>query len=127
MKQLLLISFISLGLISAANGEERVNLTCDAYASISLDNNEVTSIYGTEGITIFPESKKYSFKGNSGTYIEDGNIIMWAIGLGENMIDKYYFDKVSGELTDMFEVMLDGKFKAVSVFKSKCKKTEALF
>ena len=109
--------------ISSANAEERVNLICDAYASINLDTNEVTRVSGTEGITIFPESKKYSFKGTSGPYREDGNIIRWAIGLGAGIVDKYSLDRVSGEFTDFFGRMIDGKFNAGLVQKYNCKKT----
>ena len=127
MKKLLAIIVVTLTCFSSANAEERVNLICNADVSINMDTNEITSITGTKGITIFPDSKEYSFQGNSGSYLESGNLITWIVGLGGRIVDKYYFDRVSGELTDVFGIMEDGKFKPALAQKYKCKKTDALF
>jgi hypothetical protein len=125
----LLITILAVFIFSSANAEERVNLICNADVSIDLYDNKITSVSGTTAITIFPESKKYNFEGNSGSYTEEGNLIKWSIGLpiDGNIIDEYHFDRVSGEFTDFFGIWIDGSFKPGLAQKYKCKKTEALF
>ena len=125
-KFLSIIIVVTLACFSSANAEEGVNLICNADVSINMDTNKVTSITGTKAITIFPNSKSYNFQGNTGRYLETGNLITW-VETGGNIVDKYYFDRVSGEFTDLFGIMVDGQFKAGLAQKYKCKKAEALF
>ena len=126
MKKFLTIIVVTLACFSSANAEEGVNLICNADVSINMDTNKVSSFTGTKGITIFPDSKSYNFQGKTGTYLESGNLITWVETAG-NMVDKYYFDRVNGEFTDLFGLLVDGEFKAGLAFKYKCKKAEALF
>jgi len=129
MKKFLLIIFVTFTPFSYAIAEERVNLICNADVSVELDSNKTTSTSGTKGISIFPESKKYNFQGFTGTYSEEGNFITWRNGdaIDGNIIDDYYFDRVTGEFMDIFGFWIDGAFKPKLVIKYKCKKTEVLF
>jgi hypothetical protein len=129
----LLIAILTVFILSSANADEPVYLLCDAYFSFKFNDNpdnEFQAVSGTKSFTIFPQSKKYIFEGNSGSYKEEGDLIRWRIVLipSDNpIVDDYILNRVSGEFTDTFGIIKDGIFEPGILFKYICKKTTALF